>query len=54
MTETYDAIVVGGGPAGATAADDLAQHGRKVLLLDRAVEQGSGHADRRRLCRNGR
>jgi geranylgeranyl reductase len=36
MTETYDAIVVGGGPAGATAADDLARLGRKVALLDRA------------------
>ena len=36
MTETFDAIVVGGGPSGATAADDLARAGRKVLLLDRA------------------
>jgi geranylgeranyl diphosphate/geranylgeranyl-bacteriochlorophyllide a reductase len=36
MTETYDAVVVGGGPAGATAARDLAQRGRSVLLLDRA------------------
>ncbi len=36
MTDTYDAIVVGGGPSGATAADDLARAGHKVLLLDRA------------------
>jgi geranylgeranyl reductase len=31
-----DCVVVGGGPAGATAADDLARAGRKVALLDRA------------------
>jgi len=32
---TYDAVVVGGGPAGATAAQELAAKGRSVLLLDR-------------------
>jgi geranylgeranyl diphosphate/geranylgeranyl-bacteriochlorophyllide a reductase len=33
---TYDAVIVGGGPAGATAATDLAAAGYDVLLLDRA------------------
>ena len=34
--DEFDVIVVGGGPAGATAATDLAQSGRSVLLLDKA------------------
>lgn len=32
----WDVIVVGGGPAGATAAHELALAGRRVMLLDRA------------------
>ena len=36
MIDSYDAVVVGGGPCGATAANELARQGRSVLLLDRA------------------
>lgn len=32
----YDAVVVGGGPSGATAAEDLARSGHTVALLDRS------------------
>ncbi|MBF6600735.1 MAG: geranylgeranyl reductase family protein [Dehalococcoidia bacterium] len=36
MTATYDAIVLGAGPAGSTAARELARGGARVLILDRA------------------
>ena len=36
MTQTFDVVVIGGGPAGATAAADLAALGRSVALIDRA------------------
>ena len=34
-SNTFDAIVVGAGPAGSTAATILAMHGRRVVLLER-------------------
>jgi geranylgeranyl reductase len=34
--QCFDAVVVGGGPAGATAATELSRLGHSVLLLDRA------------------
>lgn len=34
-TNHYDAVVIGGGPAGTTAAAILAQKGRRVVLLER-------------------
>ncbi len=36
MTQTWDVVIVGAGPAGATAARELAAGGRAVLLLDKA------------------
>ena len=35
MKKDYDAIVIGGGPAGASAATVLAMKGRSVLLLEK-------------------
>lgn len=34
-TETFDVIVIGGGPGGSTAASFVAMQGHRVLLLDR-------------------
>lgn len=35
MTSDYDLVVVGGGPAGSTAATAVALRGHRVLLLER-------------------
>jgi len=35
QTQNYDAIIIGGGPSGSTAASVLAQKGRRVLLLEK-------------------
>ena len=35
LAESYDAVVVGGGPCGATAATELAKEGWNVLLMDK-------------------
>lgn len=42
MTQAFDVIVVGGGPVGAACARDLAESGRKILLLERGDDQGEG------------
>ena len=33
----YDCVIIGGGPAGATAAAILVDHGHSVLVLERAT-----------------
>jgi len=35
MEPVYDVAIIGGGPAGSTAATLLARHGRKVIVLER-------------------
>ena len=35
MEKTWDAVVIGGGPAGSSTAALLARAGRSVLLLER-------------------
>src|SRR6185503_1585903 len=35
--QRFDAVVIGGGPGGSTAATYLARGGRKVLLLEKEV-----------------
>ncbi|MCA9111196.1 MAG: tryptophan 7-halogenase [Planctomycetaceae bacterium] len=37
VAESYDVIVIGGGPAGATTATLLAEHGHSVLILERST-----------------
>ena len=34
--EYFDVVVIGGGPAGATTANELVKSGLRVLLLDKA------------------
>jgi len=34
-TDTADVVVIGGGPAGSSAAGFLAKHGRRVILIER-------------------
>ncbi len=42
MTQVYDVIVVGGGPVGAACARELAESGRRILLLEAGEDRGAG------------
>ena len=35
IPDDFDVVIIGGGPAGATAAGLLAQRGRRVLVLEK-------------------
>jgi len=39
---SYDVIVIGAGLAGLTATNELADHGKRVLLLDQEPEASLG------------
>ena len=36
MSDSYDCVIIGGGPSGSTVATLLAQQGHKTLLVERA------------------
>ena len=40
MTEAFDVIVIGGGPAGLMAAGRAGERGKRVLLLEKNKELG--------------
>ena len=42
----YDAVIVGAGPNGLTAAARLATHGQRVLVLERSATIGGGRGGR--------
>jgi glycine oxidase len=42
VTQAHDVIVVGGGPVGAACARELAEAGRKVLLIEAGDDRGEG------------
>jgi thioredoxin reductase (NADPH) len=45
MVKIYDAIIIGGGPAGVSAALHLAYHNRSVLVLDRGTSPMHFHTN---------
>lgn len=45
VEKTFDTIVIGGGPAGSSAALHLAYHDRKVLVLDRGTSPMHFHTN---------